>query len=266
VDLQPSTGERTFVFLGTGTSVGVPMIGCNCPTCTSTNPRNNRYRCSVLIQTPRGNLLIDTTPELRLQLVRERIGMVHAVLYTHYHADHLFGLDDLRIFPMLSKGPLPLYCADDTEEVIRRAFSYAFHPGNEDLPAGLLPRIEFHRIDDSPFEILGERVIPIPLQHGRFNVYGFRIGNVAYCTDVSGIPDRSWPLLEGLDVLILDALRPGKPHPSHFSIEQAVEVIARVGPRQGYLTHMAHSIDYDVISPKLPRNVALAYDGLAFRF
>lgn len=266
MDLQPSTGERTFIFLGTGTSVGVPMIGCKCPVCTSTDPRNNRFRCSALIQTPRGNILIDTTPELRLQLLREQIGMVHAVLYTHYHADHLFGLDDLRIFPMISKGPLPIFCTDDTEEVIRRAFSYAFHPGNEEFPAGLLPQIEFSRIAKAPFEVLGEHVTPIPMQHGRFDVLGFRIGGMAYCTDVSGIPDSSWPLFADLDVLILDALRPGKPHSSHFSVEQAVEVIARVKPRQAYLTHMSHMIDYDVISRKLPANVALGFDGLAFRF
>ena len=257
---------RTFTFLGTGTSVGVPMVGCACPVCKSTNPKNHRYRASVLVRTPGGNLLIDTTPELRLQLVREDVRLIHAVAYTHYHVDHLFGLDDLRIFPMLLKAPLPIYCAEDVEEVIRRAFAYAFHPGNDDLPAGVLPKLEFRRIDETPFEALGERITPIPFQHGRFDVFGFRIGNVAYCTDVSGIPDRSWPLLEGLDVLVLDALRPGKPHPSHFCIEQAVEAIAKLKPRQAYLTHMSHSIDYDVISPHLPPHVALAYDGLSFRF
>lgn len=257
---------RTFTFLGTGTSVGVPMIGCDCAVCRSSNPKNHRYRSSVLIRAPGGTLLVDTTPELRLQLVRENVKLVHSVLYTHYHVDHLFGLDDLRIFPMLLKAPLPIFCSDETEEVIRKAFSYAFHPGNEDLPAGMLPRLEFRRIDDSPFEVLGERVTPIPLIHGRFHVYGFRIGGVAYCTDVSGIPDSSWPLLDSLDVLILGALRPGKPHPSHFSLEQAIEVIGRVRPRQAYITHMSHAIDHDTIAPTLPPNVALGYDGLSFRF
>lgn len=257
---------RTFTFLGTGTSVGVPMVGCDCPVCKSHNPKNHRYRCSVLIDTPRGNLLIDTTPELRLQLVREDVRLVHAVAYTHYHVDHLFGLDDLRIFPMLLKQPLPIYCTDEVEEVIRRAFAYAFHPGTDDLPAGVLPKLEFRRIDESPFEVLGERVIPIPFKHGRFDVFGFRIGDVAYCTDVSGVPDRSWPLLEGLDVLVLGALRPAKPHPSHFSVEQALEAIDRVKPRQAYLTHMSHMIDYETVSATLPSNVALAFDGLRFRF
>jgi phosphoribosyl 1,2-cyclic phosphate phosphodiesterase len=260
------SGARTFTFLGTGTSVGVPMIGCDCPVCRSPNPRNHRYRSSAVVHAPGGTVLIDTTPELRLQLVRADVKLVNAVVYTHYHADHLFGLDDLRVFPLVLNGPLPIYCDEATEEVIRRAFSYAFHPGNDDLPAAMLPRLEFRRIDDRPFEVMGETVTPIPFTHGRFHVYGFRIGDVAYCTDVSGIPDRSWPLLEGLDVLTIGALRPGKPHPSHFSLEQALEVIGRVKPRQAYLTHMAHTMDYESLVRTLPPNVAPGYDGLSFRF
>jgi phosphoribosyl 1,2-cyclic phosphate phosphodiesterase len=262
----PPTADRTFTFLGTGTSVGVPMIGCECGVCRSPNPRNHRYRCSVLIGTPRGNVLIDTTPELRLQLVRANVKLVHAVLYTHYHADHLFGLDDLRVFPVALKAPLPIFCTDEVEEVIREAFSYAFHAVGDEAVAAMLPRLEFRRITENPFEALGQTVTPIPMQHGRFNVFGFRVGNVAYCTDVSHIPDRSWPLLEGLDVFVVDALRPGKPHPSHFSLEQALDAVARVKPRQAYLTHMSHSMDYDTLSGKLPPNVAMAYDGLSFRF
>lgn len=242
------------------------MIGCDCRVCTSTNPRNHRYRCSVLIGTPNGNILIDTSPELRLQLLRASVKLVHSVLYTHYHVDHLFGLDDVRLFPLLLKASLPIYCTDDVEDVIRRAFAYAFTEGAAELPAGWLPKLEFRRINESPFEALGERITPIPFRHGRFDVLGFRIGDVAYCTDVSGIPERSWPLLEGLDVLVLDALRVGKPHPSHFNLDQALEVIARVKPRQAYLTHMSHSMDYDEVSAVLPPNVAMAYDGLQFRF
>jgi phosphoribosyl 1,2-cyclic phosphate phosphodiesterase len=259
-------GDRTFTFLGTGTSVGVPMIGCDCAVCRSPNPKNHRYRCSVLVGTPRGNILIDTTPELRLQLLREDVRLVHAVLYTHYHVDHLFGLDDLRLFPMLLKASLPIYCTDEVEAVIRQAFAYVFASGAEDLPAGWLPKLDFRRIDEAPFQVLGELVTPVPLKHARFNVFGFRIGDVAYCTDVSHIPDRSWPLLAGLKVLVIDALRPGKPHPSHFSLEQALEVIERARPQQAYLTHMGHTMDYDVINPTLPPNVALAHDGLSFRF
>ena len=257
---------RTFTFLGTGTSVGVPMLGCDCSVCTSTNPKNHRYRSSALVTTPGGTILIDSTPEMRLQLIRAGVKVVHATLYTHYHVDHLFGLDDLRIFPMILNRPLPIYCSAATEEVIRKAFAYAFAPGTENIPVGWLPKLVFHRFEESPFEVLGEMVIPIPFQHGRFEVSGFRIGNMAYCTDVSGIPDRSWPLLEGLDVLILGALRPGKPHPSHFCLEQALDVIARLRPGQAYLTHMSHSMDHDSISSTLPANVALGYDGLSFSF
>jgi phosphoribosyl 1,2-cyclic phosphate phosphodiesterase len=263
---DPHPGTRTFTFLGTGTSMGVPMLGCDCHVCTSTNPKNHRYRCSVLIGTPRGNILIDTTPEMRLQLLREQVKLVHAVVYTHYHVDHLFGLDDLRIFPVKLNGPLPIYCTDEVEVVIRQAFAYVFAPGTEDFPPGSLPRLELNRIDERPFDVLGERFTPIPLLHGRFNVFGFRVGNVAYCTDVSAIPDRSWPLLEGLDVLVIDALRPGKPHPAHFSLEQAVEAIHRVKPRQAYFTHMAHMMEYDDLMRTLPAGIEPAYDGLKFWF
>ncbi len=242
------------------------MIGCACPVCTSDDPRNRRYRASVLIRTRRGNLLIDTTPELRLQLLRAKIDLVHAVLYTHYHADHLFGLDDVRLFPLRLQGPLPIYCTDEVEEVIRQAFSYAFHPAGEDLPAGVLPKLTFRRIDTQPFEVLGETVTPIPLVHGRFRTLGFRIANVAYCTDVSAVPDSSWPLLENLDVLVIDALRPGRPHPAHLTLEEALGVVERVRPRQTYLTHMSHSMDYEHLLRILPQHVAPAYDGLSFTF
>jgi phosphoribosyl 1,2-cyclic phosphate phosphodiesterase len=220
----------------------------------------------VLIGTPNGNILIDTTPEMRLQLLRENVKLIQAVVYTHYHVDHLFGLDDLRLFPVALKASLPIYCTDEVEEVIRQAFSYAFHPSGDDLPAGTLPRLEIRRINTTPFEVLGEQFTPIPLIHGRFNCLGFRIGNVAYCTDVNAIPDTSWPLLEGLDVFIVDALRPEKPHPAHFSLEQALEAIDRVKPKQAYLTHMSHTMDYDLLIKTLPPHVAPAHDGLRFQF
>jgi phosphoribosyl 1,2-cyclic phosphate phosphodiesterase len=261
-----TTAPRTFTFLGTGTSMGVPMLGCDCRVCTSANPKNHRYRCSVLIGTPRGNVLIDTTPELRLQLLRENVKLVHAVVYTHYHVDHLFGLDDLRIFPVKLDGPLPIYCTDEVEAMIRKVFAYAFDPISETLPAGHVPRLELCRIDARPFEVLGERFTPIPMIHGRFNVFGFRIGDVAYCTDVSHIPDSSWPLLEGLDVFVVDALRPDKPHPSHFDVGQALEAVRRIRPKKTYLTHMAHTMEYDELMRTLPPGVEPAYDGLSFRF
>lgn len=259
-------GPRTFTFLGTGTSVGVPMLGCECAVCKSTNPRNNRYRCSVVIGTPRGNILIDTTPEMRLQLLRAKVKLVHAVLYTHYHVDHLFGMDDLRVFPLATKSALPIYCTDEVEGVIRRSFPYVFDARTQEITYSLVPKLEFRRIGETPFEVLGERVTPIPLLHNQFNVLGFRIGDVAYCTDVSVIPERSWPLLYGLKVFVVDALRQGKPHPAHFSLDQALEVIAEVRPERAYLTHMAHSMEYESLMRSLPAGVEPAYDGLSFEF
>lgn len=257
--------DATFTFLGTGTSTGVPMIGCQCATCRSDDPRNQRTRASVLLSLPAGRLLIDTPPELRLQLIRERIPFAHAILFTHYHADHLFGLDDIRLFPHRLGHPVPVYCNEETEEVIRRTFAYAFVTGAESAPAGYVPQVQFHRIDDRPFEVLGRRVQPVPLEHAHFHVYGFRIGKLAYCTDVSRIPERSWPLLAGLDVLILGALR-RKPHKAHFSLEEALEAIDRLRPKQAYLTHLSHDLEYEEISRTLPGNVQLAYDGLSFGF
>ncbi len=249
------------VFLGTGTSHGVPMIGCGCATCTSGNPKNRRTRCSVALGLPEGNLLIDTTPELRLQLLRERIGRIDAVLYTHAHADHLFGLDDVRIFPIYLGHALPIYCREEVEEVIRRAFAYAFDPAVQAFPAGGIPKLEFRRLGDEAFEVLGARVVPIRLLHGRFRVLGFRIGDVAYCTDTSEIPAESFPLLEGLDVLILDCLR-REPHPTHLSLEEALAVARRLAPRRTVFTHMCHRLEHEAISGELPPGVELAYDGM----
>lgn len=257
--------RRSFEFLGTGTSVGVPMVGCKCAVCQSTDPRDQRYRCSVAIRLPQGNLLIDTTPELRLQLLRARLDIVHAVLFTHYHADHLFGLDDLRPIPRLLGGPVPLWCTEEVERKIRSIFSYAFSPHVANVPLGYLPKLVFQRIDSKPFTTLGETIVPIPLVHGPFDVLGFRIGNVAYCTDVSEIPRDSWQHLEGLDVLVLDALRE-RPHPAHFSVDQALEVVRTVRPKQTWLTHIAHELGHEETNRRLPAGVALAYDGLKFDF
>lgn len=259
------TSERTFTFLGTGTSAGVPMIGCECGTCTSDDPRNHRYRCAVLITTPQGRILIDTPPELRLQLLREKVPFAHAVLLTHYHADHLHGLDDVRVFPLKLKGPVPIYCNAETEAKVRSTFDYACLDPTRPANA-YVPQLEFRRITaGEPFHVIGERVLPILLEHAHFQVLGFRVGNIAYCTDVNNIPDATWPLLEGLDVLVLDALR-HKPHPAHFSINEALEVIAKLRPRQAYLTHMSHDVQHDEVQKQLPRGVALAYDGLRFNF
>lgn len=257
---------RRLVFLGTGTSTGVPMIGCDCPVCTSTDPRNQRTRPSVLFQMPTGNLLIDTSPEMRIQLLRERVRAVHAIAYTHHHADHLFGLDDARLFPRRIGGPVPVYCEGDTEDCIRRVFHYAFQPSGDRRASGFVPQLEFRRLEPGvAVEILGQPVLPIRLEHGPSPVLGFRVGPVAYCTDVSRIPESSRALLEGLDVLVLDALRYDR-HPTHLSLFEALEVAAELKPGRTFLTHLSHSFDHGPAEEKLPPRVALAYDGLALEF
>lgn len=249
------------IVMGTGTSVGVPAIGCACPVCQSTDPRNKRTRCSAILGLPQGNLLIDTPPDLRTQLLRERIGLVHAVLYTHEHADHIFGLDDLRLFPFYIGGPVPLYCQAKVQQRIGHSFDYAF----SDLPethSGSRPRLVFESIDTEPFSVLGTRIIPIPMRHGpRCDVLGFRIGDVAYCTDTVDIPQPSLDLLRGLDTLVIDALR-YTPHPTHFNIDQALDVVRQLRPRRTLLTHMSHDIDYATALRQLPAGVEPAYDGV----
>ncbi len=248
------------LLLGTGTSVGVPSIGCPCDVCQGGHPKNQRTRCAVLLGLPEGNLLIDTPPDLRTQLLREKIGIVHAVLFTHEHADHIFGLDDLRLFPFYLGHPVSLFCEAKVEARIRTSFDYAF----SELPhthVGAAPQLEFQRITTDPFVALGTRITPIRLTHGpRFTVLGFRIGNIAYCTDASAIPDESWPLLEGLDVLILDALR-RRPHATHFSLPEAIEVAERVKPKRTLFTHISHDLDHDATNAVLPPGMELAFDG-----
>jgi len=253
------TGQ--LVFLGTGTSHGVPVIGCGCPTCRSPNPKNHRTRCAVVLGLPGGNLLIDTPPELRIQLIRERIGVIHAVAFTHDHADHLFGLDDLRIMPVYLDRPVQVYCEPYVEQSIRTCFHYAFDPAVADYPAGGVPRLDFHPIDSEAFEVLGASIVPIRLHHGMFRVLGFRIGKLAYCTDVKEVPEESMPLLEGLDVLILDCLR-RDPHVSHMSLQEAMALVDRLRPRQTWLTHVCHRLEHETTEAELPPNVRLAYDGL----
>jgi phosphoribosyl 1,2-cyclic phosphate phosphodiesterase len=249
------------ILLGTGTSVGVPMIGCGCKVCSSPNPRNKRTRCSAILGLAGGNLLIDTSPDVREQLIRERVGIVHAVLYTHEHADHVYGLDDLRLMQFQLNGPVPLYCEDRVEDRIRKSFDYAFRNQTVTHP-GAVPQLEFHRIGLDPFEIFGAEIVPIRMKHGeRFNVLGFRIGNVAYCTDTNSISPESMEKLEGLDVLVLDALRP-RGHATHFSLEEAIEVARQLAPRQTYFTHMSHELEHESTNAELPANMQLGYDGL----
>lgn len=260
---QPVTTEirGQLIFLGTGTSVGVPVVGCDCPTCASDNPRNNRTRCGLVLGLPGGNLLIDTPPDLRTQLLREKIGMIHSTLFTHEHADHLFGLDDLRLFCFYLGGNMPIYCEARVEARIRKSFDYAFDPIVKNYPHGGVPQLEFARITTEPFEVLGQRVVPIRLHHGRMEVLGFRFGNIAYCTDTNAIAEESWPRLEGLDVLILDALR-HRQHPTHFSLAEAIEVAGRIGAKRTLFTHMSHELEHEATNASLPPGMQLAYDGL----
>lgn len=253
--------QGQLLFLGTGTSVGVPMIGCGCPTCRSGNPRNWRSRCGLALGLPGGNLLVDTPTDLRSQLLREQLGLIHAVLFTHEHADHLFGLDDLRLFPFYLGHKLPIYCEERVERRIRRSFDYAFEQDPDSLHPGAIPQLDLVRITSEPFELLGARVIPIRLRHGRGEVFGFRFGNVAYCTDTNGIPDESWPLLQNLDVLILDALRP-RPHPTHFSLDEAIDVAQWLRPGRTLFTHLSHELEHEATCAALPPGMELAYDGL----
>lgn len=259
------TPPRELVLLGTGTSHGVPVIGCHCAVCTSTDPRNNRTRTGVAVNTGTGTFLIDTSPELRVQLLREKIDVVNAVIYTHCHADHLFGLDDLRLFGYRLKQAIPLYCEEMVETQIRAAYSYAFAAADPDQHYGAVPQLELRRIGLDPFELLGVTVLPIRLIHGKMPVLGFRVGNVAFCTDVSYIPDESWSRLQGLDVLIIDALR-DEPHATHFGIPQALEAIDRVKPKRAYLTHVSHYLEYTATNARLPAGVELSYDGLRIPF
>jgi phosphoribosyl 1,2-cyclic phosphate phosphodiesterase len=262
VERKPVTTDISgqLIFLGTGTSVGVPVIGCGCDTCRNTDPRNKRTRCGLVLGLPEGVLLVDTPTDLRSQLLREDIGLVDAVLYTHEHADHVFGLDDVRLFPYYLGHKLPLYCEATVEQRIRKSFDYAFaQPGT--IHAGGIPQLDPRPITTEPFELLGARIVPIRLLHGRLEVLGFRFGNVAYCTDTNKIPDESWSLLEGLDVLILDALRQ-KPHVTHFGLDEAIEVARRVAAKRTLFTHLSHELEHVATTALLPPGMEVAYDGL----
>jgi phosphoribosyl 1,2-cyclic phosphate phosphodiesterase len=247
------------MFLGSGTSAGVPMIGCKCAVCTSTDPRDKRTRASVVIDYHDKRILIDTTPELRLQCVAQDVNWIDAVVYTHAHADHIMGLDDVRRFNAIRKGPLDIWADRPTFDALDRAFGYAFKPPD---PAARVFRPNLNkRLIDGAFEIEGVRWTPIPLMHGKMPILGFRIGGLAYCTDVSHVPDSSYDLLTGLDVLVIDALA-WHEHPTHFSIAQAMEVVERVKPGRTYFTHIAHGLPHVETNAKLAAGVELAYDGL----
>ncbi|MBI5885447.1 MAG: MBL fold metallo-hydrolase [Deltaproteobacteria bacterium] len=246
------------VILGCGTSTGVPLIGCRCNVCTSTDARNRRTRSSALIEAGGGHILIDTATDLRQQALANGIERIDAVLYTHHHADHIHGIDDLRSFNMVQQGrEIACYGNAATVERIRATFNYIFR---EDVNDGWKPNLTT-TVVDGPFELFGERVIPVPLRHGAMSIYGWRVGDMAYLTDCSAIPLESMALLKGLEVLIVGALR-DRPHPTHFTIQQAVEAAATIAPKRTILTHMGHNVDYVKDSAALPLGVELAYDGM----
>ncbi len=252
----------TIRVLGSGTSSGVPTIGCSCATCHSTDPRDTRLRPSILIRhtEPDGatrNILIDTTPDFRAQMLTARIDRLDAILYTHCHADHILGMDDVRPFNY-RQGTIPMFAAPETFDTIRRVFSYAFEPKKR---ATHVPQLDVHLIGDDPFDVFGLRFEPIPVMHGHEKIYGFRFGNVAYLTDHSEIPEASIAKLKGLDVLFLDALR-HKPHPTHSTLAASVESAQRIQSNRTYFTHMSHDLPHAATQESLPPGVFLAYDGL----
>ena len=245
--------------LGTGTSMGVPVPTCDCPVCSSSNPRNQRLRPSVLLRWDAAAVLVDTATDLRLQALRYGIERVDAVLYTHSHADHILGLDDLRLYNWRQRRPVPVYGSQETVDGLARTFWYALDSAPSE---NTRPHIEPHAVH-SPFRLLGREVVPIPLVHGRLPIFGYRIGRFAYLTDASEIPEPSYALLRDLDVLVLNALR-ARPHPTHLDFDGAVARASRIAARRTYLTHMSHEVDFAAVSPTLPAGVDLAYDGLTF--
>ena len=245
-------------FLGTGTSHGVPMIACDCATCHSPDPRDTRLRSAIYVEAPGASVLVDAGPDLRTQALRHRITRVDAILFTHGHADHILGLDDVRRFNAVMAGPMRCYGDGATLDDIRRMFSYVFDPRTPE--AGGLLRLDL-RLVDGPLTVGDLTIQPVPLMHGARPILGFRFGSFAYLTDCNEIPDGSWPLLEGLDVLVLDALRV-RPHPTHFSLDEAIATASRIGAARTFFTHMCHDLPHAPTDARLPAGMALAYDGL----
>jgi phosphoribosyl 1,2-cyclic phosphate phosphodiesterase len=242
--------------LGSGTSTGVPMVGCHCPVCSSDDPRDKRTRASIVIEAVDRYILVDTSTDLRKQVIQEKIPRIDAVLFTHSHADHIHGIDDLRGFHFIHKRIIPCYGARETIETIAGNFSYIFKGL---ITAGYAPLLEPH-IVSGPFDLFGLKITPIPLLHGTMTTTGYRIGNFAYLTDLSSIPEASMELLRGLDILLIDALR-YTPHSNHLNIEGALQVVEELRPVRTLLTHLTHEVTH-ADGKKLPQGVEFAYDGL----
>ena len=245
------------VVLGSGTSVGVPMIGCDCPVCHSDDPRDHRLRPSLLVRFAGYEVLIDTGPDLRQQALRAGMQRLDAVLYTHSHADHILGIDDIRPFNFLAQRGIPIHGSQETLDCIRRTFAYAFdsRPSQSSRPRrSPNPLTENHRYPRLHFQ-------PIPVVHGNLTCHGFRFGNIAYLTDFSAIPDRSLCMLRNLDIVFLDALR-HKPHPMHSTVEASLHLVEVLHPKRAYFTHVSHDLSHALTEETLPPNTHLAYDGL----
>lgn len=253
--------KLSITILGSGTSTGVPAIGCHCPVCSSTDPRNKRTRCSALISYGDSNILIDTSTDLRMQMLREDICRIDAVFYTHSHADHLHGIDDLRAFSYQNTRPLPLYGSETTLKRIETGFNYIF---DRSQASGYIPQLELHPMN-APVKIGAVTIEPIPLRHGDTPAFGYRCGPLAYLTDCNAIPESSLERLKGLDLLVLDALR-FAPHYSHFNIQQAIDMATRIGATQTLLTHLSHDVNHSVHDNWLPPGINLAYDGQNIHF
>ena len=254
--------QGSLLFLGTGASAGIPIIGCDCAVCRSSDPRDRRTRPSVLIEYAGHAVLIDTTPDFREQAIREKICNLDAVLYTHTHADHLLGIDDLRPLSFKHKpNRLPLYAHPAAAEFIRGMFRYIF---DADYKFGGLPQVELRPISGA-LDLFGATFEPIVLLHGDAEIYGFRFGSGAYLTDHSDIPEDSLSKLEGLDVLFLDALR-YKPHPTHSTVEHSLATVARLKPQRAFFTHICHDLPHEATNAALPQNVRLSYDGMKLEF
>jgi phosphoribosyl 1,2-cyclic phosphate phosphodiesterase len=265
--MEPGGIKGNIVILGSGTSMGVPTLGCTCRVCTSTDPRDRRLRPSIavewMVDGKEHRVIIDTGPDFREQALRENIRHLDAVLYTHSHADHILGLDDLRPLTFLARNEagqkikVPLYADESTAIILERIFDYTFSP---DSPYPNKARVDLRRLEQS-VDIGGARFVRVPLMHGELEVAGFRFGNAAYLTDMNRIPENSFALLEGVDVVILDALRKTR-HPSHANIEEAAEWVRKLHPRVAYFTHMSHDILHAETEQELPAPIHLAYDGL----